>query len=69
MMPLLLRGVHDVGVAKYTIEHFIDCCPALLQTTTSTPSDTPQAYTANIFNNRPPQQHQQSHDLSTTIQD
>jgi len=39
--------------------------PLLQQVTTSTPSDTPQAYAANIFNNKSPQQHQQNHDLSS----
>jgi len=48
-----------------SVEHFTYSCHALQQATTSTPSDTPQAYVANIFNNRLPQQHQQNHDLST----
>jgi len=38
------------------------------QASSSTPVDTPQAYAANIFNNRPQQQQQQNHhDLSTNI--
>jgi len=37
-----------------SVDHFTDSCPALQQATTSAPSDTPQVYTANIFNNRPP---------------
>jgi len=38
-----------------SIEHFTDSCLALQQAMTSTPSNTPQAYAANIFNNRLPQ--------------
>jgi len=51
-----------------SVDHFTDSCPTLQQqaTTSSTSMDTPQAYAANIFNNnRPHQQQQQNHDLST----
>ena len=52
-----------------SVDHFIDSCPALQQqaaASSSTPVDTPQAYATNIFNNnRPQQQKQNHHDLST----
>ncbi|XP_020209796.1 putative uncharacterized protein DDB_G0294196 [Cajanus cajan] len=39
-----------------------DACPSLQDS--STGPDAPQAYAANIYNNRPAQQQQQSYDLS-----
>jgi len=41
-----------------SIEHFTNSCPDLQHATTSAPSDTPQTYAVNIFNNNRPQ-HQQ----------
>jgi len=40
------------------VDHFTDSFPALQQAMASTPSDNAQAYVANIFNNRLPEQHQ-----------
>nr|KYP32001.1 hypothetical protein KK1_047422 [Cajanus cajan] len=46
-----------------SINHPTDACPSLQDS--STGPDAPQAYAANIYNNRPPQQQQQNYDLSS----
>uniref|UniRef100_A0A151UEQ5 Retrotransposon gag domain-containing protein n=1 Tax=Cajanus cajan TaxID=3821 RepID=A0A151UEQ5_CAJCA len=46
-----------------SISHPIDVCPSLQDSSTSL--DAPQAYAANIYNNRPPQQQQLNYDLSS----
>ncbi|XP_020209334.1 uncharacterized protein LOC109794287 [Cajanus cajan] len=46
-----------------SISHPTDVCPSLQDSSTS--PDAPQAYAANIYNNRPPHQQQHNYDLSS----